>query len=283
MNKIAIIGTAALFPGSSTPKEFWENLMAEKDLTGRATAQDFGIDPASIFHPDKGIEDRCYSTRGGYIRDFKFDPKGFELSADYLSKQDKLVQWSLYAAKEALIDGGYFQEKEKLKNCGLILGNLSFPTSSSHQLISDIYCRSLELHIQELLKAPEFRLKAHNQIPPENKVLEYTPSEMVSKALALGKTHYALDAACASSLYAIKMACDELQTGKADIMLAGAVSASDQLFIHMGFSIFHAYSPMDKKFVPFDAASGGLISSEGAGMVLLKRLEDAERDGDHIV
>jgi acyl transferase domain-containing protein len=283
MNKIAIIGTAALFPGSSTPKEFWENLMAEKDLTGRATAQDFGIDPASIFHPDKGIEDRCYSTRGGYIRDFKFDPKGFELSADYLSKQDKLFQWSLYAAKEALIDGGYFQEKEKLKNCGLILGNLSFPTSSSHQLISDIYCRSLESNIQELLKAPEFRLKAHNQIPPDNKVLEYTPSEMVSKALALGKTHYELDAACASSLYAIKMACDELQTGKADMMLAGAVSASDQLFIHMGFSIFHAYSPMDKKFVPFDAASGGLISSEGAGMVLLKRLEDAERDGDHIV
>jgi PfaB family protein len=283
MNKIAIIGTAALFPGSSTPKEFWENLMAEKDLTGRATAQDFRVDPASIFHPDKGIEDRCYSIRGGYIRDFNFDPKGFELSADYLSKQDKLFQWSLYAAKEALIDGGYFQEKEKLKNCGLILGNLSFPTSSSHQLISDIYCRSLESNIQELLKAPEFRLKAHNHIPPENKVLEYTPSEMVSKALALGKTYYELDAACASSLYAIKMACDELQTGKADMMLAGAVSASDQLFIHMGFSIFHAYSPMDKKFVPLDKESAGLVSSEGAGMVLLKRLEDAERDGDHIV
>jgi len=283
MTKIAIIGTSALFPGSSTPKEFWENLMAEKDLTSHATQHDFGVDPALIFHPEKGIEDRCYSIRGGYIRDFQFDPNGFELSADYLSKQDKLFQWSLYAAKEALIDGGYYQAKEQLKNCGLILGNLSFPTSSSHQLISDIYCRSLESNIQGLLKAPEFRLKDHNQIPPENKVLEYTPSEMVSKALALGKTHYELDAACASSLYAIKMACDELQTGKADMMLAGAVSASDQLFIHMGFSIFHAYSPMEEKFVPFDAASAGLVSSEGAGMVLLKRLEDAERDGDEII
>ncbi len=127
MIKIAIIGTSALFPGASTPKEFWENLMSEKDLTSHATQQEFGVDPASIFHPEKGIEDRCYSIRGGYIRDFEFDPNGFELSADYLDKQDKLFQWSLYTAKEALIDGGYYQEKEPLKNCGLILGNLSFP------------------------------------------------------------------------------------------------------------------------------------------------------------
>ncbi|MEN0003972.1 MAG: PfaB family protein [Bacteroidota bacterium] len=283
MAKVAIIGTSALFPGASTPKAFWDNLMAEKDLTSHATKQDFGVDPASVFHPEKGIGDRCYSIRGGYIRDFQFDPTGFELSADYLRKQDKLYQWSLYTAKEALIDGGYFQAKEPLKNCGLILGNLSFPTSSSHQLIADIYCRAFEANIQQLLDEPAFRLQDHQQIPPQNKVLEHTPSELVSKALALGKTHYALDAACATSLYAIKLACDELLTGKADMMLAGAVSASDQLFIHIGFSIFHAYSPMDQKFVPFDQESAGLVSSEGAGMVLLKRLADAERDGDQII
>ncbi len=283
MSKIAIIGTSALFPGASTPKKFWEKLMSEKDLTGRATKEDFGVEPDSIFHPDKGIEDRCYSTRGGYIRDFEFDPTGFEMPAEYLRKQDKLYQWSLYTAKEALIDGGYHKKKDKLKGCGLILGNLSFPTSSSHQQMADIYNRTLESNIQELLGAPEFKLKDHQQVPPKNEILEYTPSEMVSEALALGKTHYALDAACATSLYAIKLACDELITGKADMMLAGAVSASDQLFIHMGFSIFHAYSPMDQKFVPFDQDSAGLVSSEGAGMVLLKRLEDAERDGDKIL
>ena len=284
MNKIAIIGTSALFPGAATPMEFWDNLMAERDLTSHAITEDFGINPDAMFHPDKGIEDKCYSIRGGYIRDFDFDPNGFKLDPEYLSKQDKLYQWSLYVAKEALVDAGYFTKNKSLENCGLILGNLSFPTTSSHQLISDIYSTALESNIQDLLNQPNFKIKNHNSFSdPENKVLEYTPSEMVSKALGLGKTHYALDAACATSLYAIKLACDELQTGKADMMLAGAVSASDQLFIHMGFSIFHAYAPMDQKFVPFDKDSAGLVSSEGAGMVLLKRLVDAERDGDQIL
>ena len=283
MQKIAIISTSALFPGSSTPEEFWQNLIQEKDLTGHATKADFGGNPHGWFQAEKGIEDRCYSLRGGYIRDFQFDPTGFELPADFLAKQDKLYQWSLYAAKEALRAGGYLEDKEKRAKCGLILGNLSFPTGSSHKLISEMYVDTMQSNLRELLDDPTLSVQTHKQANPDNGVLDYTPSEMVSEALGLQDSHYALDAACATSLYAIKLACDELVTGKSDMMLAGAVSASDQLFIHMGFSIFHAYAPRGKKFVPFDNASAGLVSSEGAGMVLLKRLEDAERDGDDIL
>jgi len=134
-----------------------------------------------------------------------------------------------------------------------------------------------------LLDEPDFAIPATEQKPPTGGVLDYTPNELVAEALGLGGTHYALDAACATSLYAIKLAADELLTGKADLMLAGAVCASDQLFIHMGFSIFHAYAPNDGKFVPLDQDSSGLVSSEGAGMVVLKRLADAERDGDEIL
>jgi PfaB family protein len=282
MQKIAIIGTSALFPGSSTPDEFWQNLLQEKDLTGLATEADFGADPDGFFQSEKGVVDRCYSLRGGYIRNFQFDPTGYELPADYLEKQDKLYQWSLYVAKEALRDSGYLENKESRAKCGLILGNLSFPTGSSHQLLSSVYTQTVEAAAQELLDNKDFKLRDNKPLP-NNEVLTKTPSEMVNDALGLNGSHYALDAACATSLYAIKLACDELVTGKSDLMLAGAVCASDQLFIHMGFSIFHAYSPADKKFVPLDKDSAGLVSSEGAGMVVLKRLEDAERDGDNIL
>ena len=283
MQKIAIISASALFPGSSSPEEFWENLLQGKDLIGRATEADFGQDPDLFFQAEKGIEDRCYSLRGGYIRDFTFDPTGYRLPADFLAKQDKLYQWSLYTAREALRAAGYADDSEKTAKCGLILGNLSFPTTSSHKLISEIYTDTLQAGLRSLTGEPTLTVPTYRHARPENEVLTYTPSEMLCRALGLQDNHYALDAACASSLYAIKLACDELLTGKSDLMLAGAVSASDQLFIHMGFSIFHAYAPRGRKFVPFDRNSAGLVSSEGAGMVLLKRLAEAERDGDEIL
>ncbi len=281
--KIAIIGMSGLFPGSSTNEAFWENLLQGKDLTSKANEEDFGVAPDNFFQDEKGIIDKCYSLRGGYIRDFEFEAEGYALSADFLSKQDKLYQWSIYVAREALAHSGYFDKKEVLQKCGVILGNLSFPTGSSHKQLASIYTETTAQAIQQILNEPDFKIQAHTKAEPQNEVLAYTPSQMVVEALQLGGTHYALDAACATSLYAIKLACDELILGKADMMLAGAVCASDQLFIHMGFSIFHAYAPHDKKFVPLDKDSAGLVSSEGAGMVVLKRLEDAQRDGDHIL
>jgi len=261
-NKIAIIGMSGLFPAK----------------------EDFGVDPAKFYQSGKGVVDKTYSLRGGYIRDFEFDPKGYELSSDFLKEQDKLYQWSIYVAKEALAHAGYFGKKEVLKKCGVILGNLSFPTGTSHKQLASVYTETTQQALRKLLKDDNFTIPDHIQKEtPTGGIIDYTPSQMVVDALNLGGTHYALDAACATSLYAIKLACDELILGKTDMMLAGAVCASDQLFIHMGFSIFHAYAPHGEKFVPLDDDSAGLVSSEGAGMVVLKRLEDAQRDGDKIL
>lgn len=280
--KIAIIGMSGLFPGSSTNEEFWNNLMQKKDLIRSAEQEDFGNHPEIFYHSSKGTVDKCYSLRGGYIRNFKFDAEGYQLDAAFLAKQDKLYQWALHVAKAALSDSGYAERATILKRCGLILGNLSFPTSSSHRLLASIYTQTTERVVQQLLADKNFKIRATRQALPQNKVLSDNVSQMVSKALGLGGGHYALDAACASSLYAIKLACDELVTGKTDLMLAGAVCAADQLFIHMGFSIFQAYAPDDQKFAPLDRESGGLVSSEGAAVVVLKRLEEAQRDGDTI-
>ena len=279
--KIAIIGMSSLFPGSKTLQEFWNNLMDKKDLTGMATKDDFGADPELFYQKDKGVIDRCYSLRGGYIRDYNFNSADF--GSEDLSDLDQMYQWGLQVTKDALIHGGYWDKAKALDTCGVIFGNLSFPTKSSHKILAPIYTETLEKGIKSLLKDDSFKMPSTEFDIPKNNPIEGDVSELVKKIIGLKGTNFDLDAACASSLYAIKMACDELLTGKADMMLAGAVCSSDQLFIHMGFSIFHAYAAHDKKYSPLDKDSAGLVSSEGAGMILLKRLSDAEKDGDNII
>ncbi len=280
--KIAIVGMSGLFPGSETIEQFWENLVQNKDLVTTCTDVELGVSPDIFYHEEKGKLDHCYSLRGGFIRDFNFDPTGFKLDSDLLSKQADQFQWSLYVAREALKDSGYWDKK--LAKCGVVVGNLSFPSRRSRQLFSPLYAELTEEVINELtgesvsVRASKTKYSADF----ENTLLTNAPSALIAQAVGLKGSHYSLDAACASSLYAVKLACDELHLGKADMMLAGAVSGSDALFIHMGFSYFHAYAREDEPSVPMHGKSGGLTSSEGAGMLVLKRLSDAKRDGDKI-
>ena len=160
-DQIAIIGMSGLFPGSATNEQFWENLIGEKDLIQLANKEDFGVDPDHFFQQGKGVVDKCYSLRGGYIRNFDFDPSGFKLPPDFLADQDKLYQWSLYVAREALKDSGYLNQADLLKNCGLVLGNLSFPTGSSHRLLSSVYTETLEKGLRQLFKEEQLHIQPH--------------------------------------------------------------------------------------------------------------------------
>ena len=283
MDPIAIIGLSCLFPGARTPDEFWRNLLSETDSTSSATLDDMGVPPETFFDPVKGKRDKFYALRGGYVRDFVFDPSGYQLSEKFLNKLDSLFHWPLYVAREALLDSGYLNSAV-CAHTGVVMGNLSFPTKTSQHLFSPLYQTALTNTIQDLLQDPQFQLP--RLVPPKenslaNALIAGYPAAVVAQALGLSSNHLALDAACASSLFAVKLACDYLQTGKADLMLAGAVSCADPFFIKMGFSIFQAY-PQNDNSCPLDKTSQGLVSGEGAGMFVLKRLVDAERDGDRI-
>ncbi|MCH7910558.1 MAG: polyketide synthase, partial [Candidatus Hydrogenedentes bacterium] len=195
-----------------------------------------------------------------------------------------LNRWSLYVAREALKDGGYLGDADGLQRCGVILGNLSFPTKSSNQLFVPIYHQVLNRAIVELTGDDSFvlpRFCEPREVVREAGLVAGHPAGLIADSLGLGGIRFALDAACASSLYSTKLACDYLRTGAADLMLAGAVSAADPMFVNMGFSIFQAY-PEDGMSAPLDRRSKGLFAGEGAGMLLLKRYEDAVRDGDTI-
>ncbi|MDP6947085.1 MAG: polyketide synthase, partial [Myxococcota bacterium] len=116
---------------------------------------------------------------------------------------------------------------------------------------------------------------------PRNRFMSGLPAQLVARALGLGGPAFALDAACASSLYAIKLACDALHDRRADTMLAGGVNCADDLFIHVGFCSLQALSRTGQSR-PFHREANGLVPAEGAAFVLLKRLADAEADGDPI-
>ncbi|WP_261859215.1 hotdog fold thioesterase [Photobacterium sanguinicancri] len=282
--KIAIVGLANQYPDADTPKGFWNNLLDKKDSRTRLRPEKLGANP-NAYQGQQGESDRFYCDKGGYIENFTFDPNGYRLPSDYFNGLDDSFLWALDTSRKALLDAGIALDADVLERTGVIMGALSFPTTRSNDLFLPIYHSAVEKALQEKLANPQFSLLPSNdQVQPlntANGVAAHNASKIVADALGLGSTQLSLDAACASSVYSLKLACDYLSTGKADMMLAGAVSGADPFFINMGFSIFHAY-PDHGVSVPFDSNSKGLFAGEGAGVLVLKRLEDAERDGDHI-
>lgn len=103
----------------------------------------------------------------------------------------------------------------------------------------------------------------------------------IANRLNLGGINCVVDAACASSFAALKMAVSDLIEHRSDMMLTGGVDTDNSIMAYISFSKTPAVTPGDK-VQPFDAKSDGMMLGEGIGMIVLKRLEDAERDGDKI-
>ncbi|MBE9215266.1 PfaB family protein [Plectonema cf. radiosum LEGE 06105] len=285
MEKIAIIGFSCLFPDAKNAEEFWHNLIEQTDSTSELSIDEIGIEPTIFYDPEKGKADKVYSLQGGFVRNFKFDGSGYNLPASFLQNLDDTFKWSLYAAKQALQNSGYLENKSVLSKCGVLLGSLSFPTKSSNQLFEPIYQQVLKPAIRELLQQQEFDLASlpnSEDTSFYNAMISGLPAAIVSQALSLSPIHFCLDAACSSPLYAARLASHYLWTHKADLMLAGGISCADPIFIRMLFSGIQGYPEHNDISRPLDKSSRGLLTSEGVGMLVLKRYSDAVRDGDRI-
>ncbi|MEO1376449.1 MAG: PfaB family protein [Cyanobacteria bacterium J06635_10] len=285
MEKIAIIGFSCLFPDAKNASEFWHNLIEQKDSTSSLSIDEIGIEPTIFYDPIKGTPDKVYSLQGGFVRNFKFDASGYNLPATFLQNLDNTFKWSLYAAKQALHSSGYLENESVLSKCGVLLGTLSLPTKSSNHLFEPIYQQALKPAIRELLQQEEFdfaTLPNNEETSFYNAMISGLPAAIVSQALSLSHIHFCLDAACSSPLYATRLASHYLWTHQADLMLAGGISCSDPIFIRMLFSGIQGYPENNDISRPLDKSSRGLITSEGVGMLVLKRYSDAVRDGDRI-
>jgi len=270
---IAIVGMGGVFPGARSLDEFWQIIAAGRDTSRPAPPGRWRLNPADILHPTPGTPDRVYTDRACFIEGFSLDPAGLALDRDLLAQLDPVVHLLLAAGRDAFASAKTASLDRA--RVGVTLGHIVLPTESSSKLCEEILTPLLEQ--ATFGTASSSALKTH----PLNRYVAGLPAGILAQALGLGGGTRTLDAACASSLYALKLACDELHAGRVDAMLAGGVSRPDSLYTQMGFAQLRALATTGR-CTPFDAAASGLIVGEGAGVVVLKRLSDALRDGDEI-
>ena len=260
---VAIVGRGCVFPGALDPASLWNLIAANRSAISECPEGRWRIAKDRVL--GEGPE-QAWTARGGYVTGFDrlFDPSRFAISPAKIARHDQTLHWLLHTARAALRECGIEPADAVPPRTGAVFGLLGLPSDSMAGYAEQVWSGS------EPALAPESRFSSG------------LPAHLLAKALRLDLGAFALDAACASALYAIRLACDALHDRRANLMLAGAVNRADDLFLHIGFSTLKAISRTGRSR-PFHAAADGLLPAEGAGFVALKRLEDAEADGDRVL
>jgi polyketide-type polyunsaturated fatty acid synthase PfaA len=287
-NPIAIIGMASIFPEAKNLRQYWENILGKEDCLTDVPSSRWNIE--DYYDPDPQVPDKTYCKRGGFIPDIDFNPMEFGLPPNLLEVTDVSQLLSLVVAKQAMEDAGYAQSQEfNRERVGVILGAavgrpLGTPFGARMQYpIWKKVLKSRGLSDEETQQIVE-KIKSAYVEWQENSfpgMLANVIAGRIANRLDLGGTNCTIDAACASSLAAFKMAVSELLEHRADMMLTGGVDTDNSILAYLCFSKTPALSKKQQSR-PFDIEADGMMLGEGIGMMVLKRLEDAQRDGDRI-
>ncbi|MFC5248931.1 type I polyketide synthase [Streptomyces nigrescens] len=293
----AIVGMGALFPGAEDLAAYWRNLVAGTDCItdvppGRWDPEIY-YDPQGAQGPARS--DRFYCRRGGFLDDpAAFDPTRFGImpAAVRGAEPDQLL--ALRTIADAIADaGGEERLPADRSRIGVILGRGGFMgvatarldqrVRTAHQLAATLRELAPELGESRIAAAREAFQAGLGPEQPEASiglVPSFTAARTANRLDFRGPA-YTLDAACASSLLAVAQAVDLLAAGRCDLVVAGAVHHCHIATLWSVFTQLRALSPT-QHIRPFDRRADGTLLSEGTGVVLLKRLADAERDGDRV-
>ena len=295
MTSIAIVGVGAIYPGAGSAPEFWRNILAGvdaiTDVPPHRWDPEVYYDPRSHAKPESG---RFYCRRGGFIDELAlFDPATFGIMPAAVDgiEPDQLL--ALRTAAEAIADAGGDSALPDRSRIGVIIGRggyispgqarLDQRATTAHQLavairdlIPDLGDEQVELIRQAFLD----KLGGGQPDASIGVVPNFVASRIANRFDFRGPA-YAVDAACTSSLLALEQAVRMLESGHCDAMLAGAVHHAHHATVWSVFTQLKALS-VTERIRPFDARADGTLLSEGTGMLLLKRLDDALGAGDRI-
>ncbi|WP_061019599.1 type I polyketide synthase [Vibrio splendidus] len=283
---IAIVGMASMFANSRYLNKFWD-LISEK-IDAITEVPDTHWRPEDYYDSDRTTPDKSYCKRGGFIPEVDFNPMEFGLPPNILELTDTSQLLSLIVAKEVLEDAklpeGYDRDK-----IGITLGvgggqkiaqslnaRLQYPVLKKVFKSSGINDEDSEMLIKKF--QDQYIHWEENSFPGS---LGNVISGRIANRFDLGGINCVVDAACAGSLAAMRMALSELVEGRSEMMITGGVCTDNSPTMYMSFSKTPAFTT-NETIQPFDIDSKGMMIGEGIGMVALKRLEDAERDGDRI-
>lgn len=255
----ALVGMDALLPGSDGA-EAW--IRTDTPAFSEVPEGRWPLSPRHARNPTPGAPDAVLATTGAFLPDQRPGlPPDLDLAGFPVDRVDPLFAWVLRVVGGALRSGARVDPART----GLWLANLGLPTTGAVRALADRHGAS----------AP-WLAGGH----PDDPRHLGRPARVAARAYGL-RDGLAIDAACASGLYAVRLACARLATGELDAAVAAAVNRADSAWLFFGFSQLRALSPTGRS-LPLDRRADGLLVGEGAAAVLLKRLPDAIRDGDRI-
>ncbi|MGW2638326.1 beta-ketoacyl synthase N-terminal-like domain-containing protein [Streptomyces sp. NPDC001348] len=292
---VAIVGMAVLLPGAAGLDAYWRNLRDGVDAIADVPEGRWDADyyrPSAATGP--AAADQVYCRRGGFVdglAEVEVTRFGIMPASVAGTEPDQLI--ALHVAAAAIADAGGDDRLPERHRVGVVLGRGGYLTPGLVRLDQRVrtagqLVRTLGELLPDLTPEQLGRVRAAfterlGPDSPENAIglVPNLAASRIANRLDLRGPAYTVDAACASSLVAVDQAVGELAAGRCDLMLAGGVHHCHDITLWSVFSQLRALSP-SQRIRPFHRHADGILIGEGTGVVVLKRLSDAERDGDRV-
>ncbi|WP_028981301.1 polyketide synthase [Sporocytophaga myxococcoides] len=256
LQPIAVIGMAGQFPMANNLDEFWQNISQGRNCISEISPKRWDID--NYYQKGEAKPGKTNSKWTGALEEYDlFDPLFFNISPTEAESMDPQQRVFLQTCWHTIENAGYNPQKLSGSKCGVFVGC----GQGDYRLLSK-----------------DLPISAMGFTGSDTSIL----AGRVSYFLNLQGPSLSLETACSSSLVAIANACDSLTSGNSDLALAGGVYIMTGPEVHIKCAQMGMLS-QDGKCHTFDQSANGFVPGEGVGVVMLKRLADAERDQDMIL
>ena len=291
--KIAVIGIGCTYPGAKTPLEFWENVLSRRQQFREMP--DVRLPNGEYYDPDPSVPDKTYQNRAAVVENFNFDWIKHKIPKQTYESTDIAHWMAIDTVLKAIEDAGYKIGELPKETTGSIFGNTfmgEFTRSNMQRLrwpyvrkvlMASLQAKGLAHLFHQIEGTMESYYKSVFAPVTEDTLAGGLPNTIAGRVcnfLNVNGGGYIVDGACSSSLLAISTACNYLASDQMEVAIAGGVDISLDTFELIGFAKTGALAK--KEMQVYDQKGNGFLPGEGCGVVVLKRLEDAQRDNDQI-